>query len=126
MKIKKTDIFLHKFTYFYWKSTKCEPVTHLYKNPVRASYPLGDITFLRSKSQIRNAISYRNVYPPFWLQVYVRSYRFHLRAIDDNFQFSCACVPFEYFNLGGGATISIYFMSPESRRGSRDALTVSD
>lgn len=44
--------------------------------------------------------------------MYMKSYRFHLRAIDDNFQFSCACVPFEYFNLGGGATISIYFMSP--------------
>lgn len=60
-----------------------------------------------------------------WPDVYVRSYRFHLRAIDDNFQFSCACVPFEYFNLGGGATISIYFMSavPE---GVGDALTASD
>lgn len=44
--------------------------------------------------------------------VYAASYRFHLRAIDDNFQFSYACVPFEYFNLGGGATISIYFMTP--------------
>ena len=49
--------------------------------------------------------------PLLWQRVYMKSYRFHLRAIDDNFQFSCACVPFEYFNLGGGANISIYFMS---------------